>query len=112
MRKGMDGSKRADDKCFGRKLFWMRLQRTFNLSSKGGSLWNTHSVIFRRSHKVIQTVLVLTHPSYSMSYSPLSDMEGENQQIGVIKTQIYNVLVGQPDNGKKVLSVIMWQIKN
>lgn len=34
MRKGVTGTKRPDDKCFGRKLFWMRLQRTF----KGGSL--------------------------------------------------------------------------
>lgn len=30
MRKGMDGTKRADDKSFGRKLFWVRFLRICN----------------------------------------------------------------------------------
>lgn len=61
-----------------------------------------------------QTVLVFTHPSYSVSYSPLLDMGGENQQTGVIKIQKYNAFVGQSYRIKikKLFSVlIMWQMK-
>ena len=66
-------------------------------------------MIFRRPYKVIQTVLVLTHPSYSMSASPLLDLGGENQQMGVIETQIYNIFVGWPGRIKleKLLSVLI-----
>lgn len=58
---------------------------------------------------MIHTILVLTHPSYSVSYSPLSDMGGENQQTGVIKIQICNVFVGQSYGIKikKLLSVLI-----
>lgn len=56
-----------------------------------------------------QTVLVLTHPRYSVSYSQLSDMGGENQQTGVIKIQKYNVFVGQSYRIKikKLFSMLM-----
>ena len=44
-----------------------------------------------------------------MSASPLLDLGGENQQMGVIETQIYNIFVGWPGRIKleKLLSVLI-----
>lgn len=39
---------------------------------------------------------MLTHPSYSMSYNPFSDLEGQIwSKNGIKTTQIYYIFIGQ-----------------
>lgn len=91
--------RKTDDKNFGRKLFWVRFLRIHSLQ---GIQFMKYSVIVEDKEFLCLSIQV----TLWLSYSSFPDMRSENQQIGIIKMQKYNLLEGTDTVEKeKLLSV-------